>query len=130
MKKPIVVAVIPVRKNSKRLKNKNFLNFFRGKSLLELKIDQLKKVKLIDKIVVSSDSLKAKKIAKKHNVFFHNRKKYYASSSCSGSNFFNKLDVPHKFDATKLAPPVNSPNLFIKSILFILVFIYKVINKF
>ena len=38
------------------------------------------------------------------------------------SNFFNKLDVPHKFDATKLAPPVNSPNLFIKSILFILVF--------
>ena len=61
--KPKITAIIPVRKNSKRLKNKNFLPFIKKKSLLELKIDQLKKVKYIDRIVVSSDSLKAKKIA-------------------------------------------------------------------
>ena len=54
-----------MRKNSVRLKNKNFLPFFRNKSLLEIKIDQLKQVKFIDKIVVSSDSSQAKKIAKK-----------------------------------------------------------------
>ena len=66
--KPKITAIIPVRKNSKRLKNKNFLPFIKKKSLLELKIDQLKKVKYIDQIVVSSDSLKAKKIAiKKKN---------------------------------------------------------------
>jgi len=66
--KPNITAIIPVRKNSKRLKNKNFLPFVKKKSLLELKIDQLKKVKYIDRIVVSSDSLKAKKIAiKKKN---------------------------------------------------------------
>ena len=51
-----ITAVIPVRKNSVRLKNKNFINFVHKKSLLEIKIDQLKKVKYIDDIVVSSDS--------------------------------------------------------------------------
>lgn len=60
-----ITAIIPVRKNSVRLKNKNFINFVNKKSLLEIKIDQLKKVKYIDNIVVSSDSLKAKVIAKK-----------------------------------------------------------------
>ena len=56
MKKPIIAAVVPVRKNSERLKNKNFLKFYKGKSLLEIKIQQLKKIKYIDRIVVSSDS--------------------------------------------------------------------------
>ena len=36
------VAIIPIRKNSQRIKNKNFINFYKGKSLLELKIEQLK----------------------------------------------------------------------------------------
>ena len=53
-------AVIPVRKNSVRLKNKNFINFVNKKSLLEIKIDQLKKVKYINQIVVSSDLFKSK----------------------------------------------------------------------
>ncbi len=86
-----ITAIIPVRKNSKRLKNKNFLPFFKGKSLLEIKIEQLKKIKFIDKIVVSSDSLKAKKIAIKYKVSFHKRKNYFASSKCSGSDFFKNL---------------------------------------
>lgn len=90
MKKSIT-AIIPVRKNSVRLKNKNFLPFFKNKSLLEIKIDQLKQVKFIDKIVVSSDSSQAKKIAKKKNVGFHSRKKFFASSKCSGGEFFKNL---------------------------------------
>jgi N-acylneuraminate cytidylyltransferase len=89
--KPIITAIIPVRKNSIRLKNKNFLPFYKKKSLLEIKIKQLKNLKLIDKIVVSSDSLEAKRIAKKNKVHFHARKKYYASSACSGGNFFKNL---------------------------------------
>ncbi len=89
--KSIVTAIIPVRKNSKRLKNKNFLPFFKKKSLLEIKIDQLKKISFIDKIVVSSDSLRAKKIANKKKVHFHQRKKFYASSKCSGGDFFRNL---------------------------------------
>tara|TARA_Y100001970_G_C14243061_1_gene866119 strand:+ start:1667 stop:2338 length:672 start_codon:yes stop_codon:yes gene_type:complete len=86
-----ITAIIPVRKNSKRLKNKNFLPFFKNKSLLELKIEQLKRIKFIHKIVVSSDSLKSQKIAKKYNVAFHKRETYFASSKCSGSDFFKNL---------------------------------------
>mgnify|MGYP002852238174 CR=1 FL=1 len=79
------VAIIPIRKNSQRIKNKNFINFYKGKSLLELKIEQLKKVNEIDEIVVSSDSLKAKKIADKYKISFQERDKYYASSKCSAA---------------------------------------------
>ena len=85
------VAIIPIRKNSQRIKNKNFINFYKGKSLLELKIEQLKKVNEIDEIVVSSDSSKAKKIADKYKISFQERDKYYASSKCSGSDFFQHL---------------------------------------
>ena len=64
-----IVAIIPIRKNSQRIKNKNFRKFFNNKSLLEIKIEQLKKVKLIDKMVVSSDSKKAEQISRKYGVF-------------------------------------------------------------
>tara|TARA_B100000575_G_C23092230_1_gene629743 strand:- start:936 stop:1610 length:675 start_codon:yes stop_codon:yes gene_type:complete len=89
--RPKVTAIIPVRKNSVRLKNKNFLPFYKKKSLLEIKIEQLKNVKFIDKIVISSDSIKVKKIASKYKVYYHKRKKYFASSKCSGGNFFKNL---------------------------------------
>ena len=91
MNKKKIVAIIPIRKNSQRIKNKNFLNFFKGKSLLELKIEQLKKVNNIDEIVVSSDSELAKKISKRYDISFHAREKYFASSLCSGSKFFENL---------------------------------------
>ncbi|MCL1989046.1 MAG: acylneuraminate cytidylyltransferase family protein, partial [Firmicutes bacterium] len=52
-----VTALIPVRAGSNRLKNKNILPFGNsGENLLTYKIDQLKKVKEISQIVVSSDS--------------------------------------------------------------------------
>ena len=54
--RPKITAIIPVRKNSVRLRNKNFLPFYKKKSLLEIKIEQLKNVKFIDKIVISSDN--------------------------------------------------------------------------
>ena len=53
-----------MRKGSQRIKNKNFKNFFDGRCLLELKIDQLKNVKYINEIVVSSNSKEAKKMLK------------------------------------------------------------------
>ena len=86
-----IVAIIPIRKNSQRVKNKNFKKFYKNKSLLEIKINQLKKIREIDQIVISSDSKKAEKIAKKFKVSFHKRKKFFASSKCSGSDFFHNL---------------------------------------
>ena len=50
-----VTAIIPVRAGSTRLKNKNIAPFA-GTNLLVNKINQLKQVQEIDRIVVSSDS--------------------------------------------------------------------------
>ena len=50
-----ITAIIPVRAGSTRLKNKNIAPFA-GTNLLVNKINQLKQVKEIDRIVVSSDS--------------------------------------------------------------------------
>ncbi len=82
-----LVAVIPVRKGSQRVKNKNFRNFA-GKNLLIHKIKILKKIKEIDEIIINTDSNKAVKIAKRFNVNYHKRIKYYASSKCSNSEFW------------------------------------------
>ena len=49
-------------------------------NLLELKIKQLKQVKLVDDIIVSSDCQKMLSIAKELGVRTHIRDEYYASS--------------------------------------------------
>ena len=89
-KKKKIVAIVPVRKGSKRIKNKNFKKFANS-NLLEIKLKSLKKIKLINKIIVSTDSSKAIQIAKKHNVSYHIREKYFASSKCTNSEFFENL---------------------------------------
>ena len=69
-------AIIPVRKGSRRLKGKNVADFY-GTTLLEYKINQLKKVKEITAIVVSSDCDDMLSIAQKHNVVVHKRELIY-----------------------------------------------------
>lgn len=66
-KRPSVLAIIPARKGSKRLPNKNILKL-QNKPLIYWSIQAAKKSKLITNIVVSSDSEKVVKIAKKLNV--------------------------------------------------------------
>jgi CMP-N-acetylneuraminic acid synthetase len=56
-KKINIIALIPAKKNSKELKNKN-LKKLNDLSLTELTILNAKKSKLIDKIYLSSDSNK------------------------------------------------------------------------
>jgi CMP-N-acetylneuraminic acid synthetase len=85
-----ITAVIPVRKGSVRVKNKN-LKPFADTNLLEIKIKQLKQINFIDRIVVSSDCDKMLSIAKKHNVDIHVRDKYFASSAANNSEFFRNL---------------------------------------
>jgi CMP-N-acetylneuraminic acid synthetase len=102
MKKKIV-AIVPVRKGSQRIKNKNFKRF--GNScLLEVKLKSLKKVKSIDEIIISTDSDKAMQIAKKYKVSYHKREKYYASSKCSNSEFFENLARSIKGDFLMYTP--------------------------
>ena len=66
--KPKLTALIPVRKGSERVINKN-IKPFGDSSLLELKICTLKKINYIDDIVVNSDCDTMLGIAKDMGVF-------------------------------------------------------------
>jgi pseudaminic acid cytidylyltransferase len=64
-KKPI--CIIPARGGSKRIKNKNIKKFY-GKPIIAHAINLAKKTNIFQKIVVSTDSLKIKKIAIKYGA--------------------------------------------------------------
>ena len=85
-----LVAVVPVREGSQRVKNKN-LRKFNKKNLLIYKIEKLKKIKNIDEIIINTDSEEAIEIAKDLKVSFWKREKYFASSSCSNSEFWGHV---------------------------------------
>ena len=85
-----IVAVIPIRKGSQRVKNKNFRPFGE-KNLLIHKIEILKKLEYLDEIVVNTDSEKAISIAKKLNVKYFRREDYFASSKCLNSDFWQNV---------------------------------------
>lgn len=77
-----IVCIIPVRKNSKRLKNKNFLKI-NNKIILNYTIEAAIKSKIFNKIIITSDSEIAKKSAKKYQVIFKNRPKKLADDKSS-----------------------------------------------
>jgi CMP-N-acetylneuraminic acid synthetase len=85
-----ITAVIPVRQGSVRVKNKN-LKPFANSNLLEIKINQLKNINMIDRIIVSSDCEKMLNIANNLGVQTHRREDYYASSEANNSEFFKNL---------------------------------------
>ena len=58
-----ILAVIPARKGSRRIKNKN-IKTIDGKPIIYYAIKILKKSKLFSKIIVSTDDTKIAKIAK------------------------------------------------------------------
>jgi CMP-N,N'-diacetyllegionaminic acid synthase len=62
-----ILCIIPARKNSKGIKNKN-LKKINGKSLLEITIDLSKKIKSFNKIFVSTDSRLMQNISLKKKV--------------------------------------------------------------
>ncbi len=81
-----LTAIIPVKKNSTRLPNKNILPF--GKTnLLIHKIRQLKQVPTVDKIVVSTDSDEMLKMAADEGVIPMRRPQKYADESRPISEF-------------------------------------------
>lgn len=78
------VALIPVRVGSQRVKQKNFKPFKGGKSLLEIKIAQLKQADCFDHIYISSDSQKVSDIAAENDVEFIER----SSEMCQSDVFW------------------------------------------
>jgi len=82
-----VIAFLPMRKGSQRVKNKNIKDFAGIKGgLTFIKITQLLKAKKIDKIIVSTNDEEVKDIALSFNsdkIFIDDRPEYLASSSTS-----------------------------------------------
>ena len=89
-----ITAVIPIRSGSQRVKDKN-LRAFADTNLMELKIINLLQVPELTSIVVNTNSELAIEIVNKSyrggGVTTHRREEYYASSQCSGSEFFRHL---------------------------------------
>ena len=61
------IAIIPARANSKRIKNKNIINFF-NKPIIYWPIQMAKKSKIFKRIFVSTDSKKISKISQKYGA--------------------------------------------------------------
>ena len=101
-----VVAVVPVRTGSTRVPNKGIRDFD-NTTLLENKIKALLQCKKLTDIVVSSDGEHILEMAKSLGVKTHLREKYYASSDCSGSEFFKNLAESIECDVLVYSPPTG-----------------------
>jgi CMP-N-acetylneuraminic acid synthetase len=73
-KKKKILGIIPARKGSKSIKNKNLLKI-NNKTLTEIAINSAKKSKFLCEIVVTSDNMKVLNLAKKKKIKTINRKK-------------------------------------------------------
>lgn len=90
-----ITAVIPIRSGSQRVVNKNLRPFI-NTTLMEYKIDMLLKVPELDFIIVNTNSQEAidivtQKYQRTGRLMWYKREEYYASSQCSGSEFFCHL---------------------------------------
>ncbi len=85
-----LIAIIPVRADSQRVKNKNIKPFCNS-NLLKLKIEMIKSLEQIDEIIVNSDSDEMLQIGLDYGVKTHKRELYYASSKCNNSEYHEYL---------------------------------------
>ena len=115
MKKGKLIAVVPVRAGSQRVKDKN-IKPFANSNLLTLKLQTLKNVANIDRIIVNSDSDDMLDIALKNRVSTHKREDYYASSECNNSEYFQHIaevtDADYIMYAPVTAPLVSKETYF------------------
>ena len=110
-----ITAIVPVRAGSQRVSRKS-MRKFADTNLLTLKIETLQKVKNLDNIVVTSDSDSVLELANKLGAKTHKREKYYASSECPASEFFEhlaqKIEGVHYLYSPPTAPFVRVGTVF------------------
>lgn len=85
-----VKALVAVRSGSQRVQNKN-IRPFAGKSLLEIKLEQLLSIKVLDGVVVNSNDLQMLEIAQKMGCETVKREEYYASNQVSMSEVYKNM---------------------------------------
>jgi len=116
-----ILCLIPARKNSLRLPNKNFLNLNK-KPLVEWTIILSSKIKYFDKIVVSSDDDKIHRLKKKYpKIYFLKRPKKISNSNTKMESVIKHTLKEYEkngenFDAITILQP-TSPLRKIKTII-------------
>lgn len=81
-----IVAMIPARMGSKRIKNKN-LRLIDGKPLIEYVLDTVSKLNIFDEIYVNSEDDIFAEIADKYGVSFYKRPPELASDTATNDEF-------------------------------------------
>ena len=120
-----ILAIIPARAGSRRIKNKNII-FFKGKPMIIKTLDVAKKCKYIDKIIVSTDSKKIQNICKLVGVYtpFLRKDSYDEHSSVQQATlsaikqteeYFGKFDVVIQLMANCPLRKIKTLNLSIKN---------------
>lgn len=85
-----IKALVAVRSGSQRVVNKN-IRPFAGSSLLEIKLQQLKRIPNLDGVVVNSNDEEMLKIARKLGCEAVKREEYYASNQVSMSDVYRNM---------------------------------------
>jgi CMP-N-acetylneuraminic acid synthetase len=84
-----IIAMVPVRKGSKRVPSKNSKPFA-DTTLLDIRLTMLKQVNGLSDIIVSTDCDRCIEIAESHGVQIHHRDPYYAGE-ISNDLFYKNL---------------------------------------
>lgn len=106
----IIKAMVAVRSGSVRVQNKN-IKPFAGSTLLDVKLEQLKRIPNLDGVVVNSNSDEMLEIARKHDCETVKRDEYYASNVVSMSDVYKNM--AENFDGDVVAY-INVTNPLLK----------------
>ncbi len=95
-----IVALVPVKASSDRVKSKN-TRPFHDTNLLELKLSQLKQVKSLDRVIVSSESKRLTDIARSFGFEGHDRDPKYSTSDVPMSDVYSYIasEIPGDYIA-------------------------------
>ena len=83
-----IVAIIPIKSKSTRVKRKNFIKVHNGKPLYKYFLDKIKKCNF-DEIYVDSDSKEIMNFCNKNKINFIKRKKNLAQDNANGNDLLN-----------------------------------------
>ena len=81
-----IIAMIPARMGSKRVKSKN-LRLLNGKPLIEYVIDTVSKIDIFDDIYVNSEDEIFSEITEKYGISFYKRPNHLSSDEATNDEF-------------------------------------------
>jgi CMP-N-acetylneuraminic acid synthetase len=103
------MALIAAKGNSQRVPGKNTREFHNGKSLLDIKIEQLKRIEEIDAIVVSSNDEGILNTARKNGCLTQHRPEYFCKDDVKINHVYSYMayEMPEQCDTIVFANVTN-----------------------